>query len=57
MIRLDKYLSEATAYSRREIRGLVKRKSITVNGNIAREADMHVDEKNDTVCVNGQAVV
>ena len=56
-MRLDKYLSESTAYTRREIRGLVMRKTITVNGVTARNADMKVDEKSDTVCVNGTAVL
>ena len=31
-MRLDKYLSESTAYSRKDVRGLIKRKAITVNG-------------------------
>ena len=56
-MRLDKYLSDATPYTRREIRGLVMRKTITVNGVTARNADMKVDEKSDTVCVNGTAVL
>lgn len=57
MLRLDKYLSDATSYSRREVRGLVKRKAVTVNGVIARDVDSKVDETQDTVCVNGTAVV
>ena len=55
-MRLDKYLSEATALSRRDVRNLVKRKAIAVNERIAATADMQVDEKNDTVCVNGENV-
>ena len=57
MMRLDKYLSDATAFSRREIRGLVKRRAITVNGCAAAGADMKVDEKQDTICVNNQTVL
>ena len=57
MMRLDKYLSDATAYSRREIRALVNRKAITVNGLIAKVADMKVNEAADQVCVNGKVVV
>ncbi|MBR2374034.1 MAG: rRNA pseudouridine synthase [Lentisphaeria bacterium] len=57
MIRLDKYLSEATSYSRKDVRVLVKRKSITVNGAIAGTADMKVDEKNDSVSVNNTPVI
>lgn len=56
MIRLDKYFSEATPYSRRDVRNLVKRKAITVNGAPAGSADMKVDEEKDTICVEGKAV-
>ena len=56
-MRLDKYLSEATAYSRRDVRNLIKRKAITVNGTVAQASDMKVDETSDVVCVNGEAVL
>ena len=55
-MRLDKYLSDATAYSRKDIRGLVKRSAVTVNGITAKNADMKIDEKKDAVCVNGKPV-
>ena len=56
MIRLDKYLSDASPYSRKEIRLLVKRKAITVNGVFARDADMKVNEAEDIICINGELV-
>ena len=56
IMRLDKYLSDATHYTRREIRGLVMRKAITVNGGTAKTADMKVNETSDTICVNGEAI-
>ena len=56
-MRLDKYLSDATPYTRREIRGLVMRKAITVNGVTARSVDMKVNETDDTMCVNGTRVL
>lgn len=57
MIRLDKYLSNASSYSRKDVRGLVKRGAITVNGIAAKLADMKIDEENDLVCVNGERIV
>ena len=57
MMRLDKYLSDATAHSRREIRNLVKRKAITVNGAVAKCADMKINEAHDAVCVDGELIV
>ena len=56
MIRLDKYLSDAAPYSRKEIKLLVKRKAVTVNGITAKIPDMKVDEEKDLVCVNGESV-
>lgn len=56
-MRLDKYLSDATAYTRREIRTLVMRKAVTVNGVAAKTADMKVNEKADVVCVKGEPVL
>ena len=56
-MRLDKYLSNASSYSRKDVRGLVKRGAITVNGAAAKLADMKIDEENDLVCVNGERIV
>lgn len=57
MIRLDKYLSDSTSFSRKDVRGLVKRNAVSVNGSIAKNADMKIDEQKDSVCVNGQSVM
>ena len=56
MIRLDKFLSDATAYSRKDVRTLIKRKAVSVNGLPAKAPDMKIDETNDTVCINGKPV-
>ena len=56
-MRLDKYLSDATPHSRREVRNLVKLKAITVNGAVAKSVDMKIDETSDSVCVNGELIV
>ena len=56
MMRLDKYLSDATAYSRKDVRGLVKRSAVTVNGAVAKSTDMKIDEEKDTVCVNNAPI-
>ena len=57
MLRLDKFLSDAAPFSRKEVRSLVKKKAVTVNGVVAAAADMKVDETQDTVCVNGRSIV
>lgn len=55
-MRLDKFLSVATPYSRKEVKLLVKRKAITVNGVAAKISDMKVDETKDTVAVDGEII-
>ena len=56
MMRLDKFLSDASVYSRKEVRTLVKRKAVTVNGTSARLPDMKIDETKDSVAVNGEVI-
>ena len=57
MIRLDKFLSEASPYSRRDVRGLVKRGAVSVNGVPAKAPDMKVNENQDVICVNGAHII
>ena len=57
MIRLDKFLSEASPYSRRDVRGLVKRGAVAVNGVPAKTPDMKVNELQDVICVNGEHII
>ncbi|MBE6394761.1 MAG: rRNA pseudouridine synthase [Lentisphaerae bacterium] len=57
MIRLDKFLSEASPYSRRDVRGLVKRGAVSVNGVSAKAPDMKVNENQDVICVNGEHII
>lgn len=56
MMRLDKFLSEASPWSRKEVRGLVKRGQITVNGIAAAQPDMKVDENTAQICVCGELI-
>lgn len=55
-MRLDKFLSESTPLSRKDIKQLIKKKVIAVNDEIALRPEMQVD-KNDKVTVNGEPVV
>ena len=56
MMRLDKYLSDATPHSRKDVRNLVKRKAISVNGAVAGNVDMKINEEKGVVSVNGKVV-
>lgn len=56
MERLDKVLSNLGYGSRKEIKSLVKRGEVEVNGEIAKSNDIKVDPNNDEIKVNGEKV-
>ncbi|MDO4291699.1 MAG: pseudouridine synthase [Eubacteriales bacterium] len=56
MIRLDKYLCEAEAGSRSQVKALIKKGRVTVNGEPAREPERKVDEERDRVELDGEPV-
>ena len=45
-MRLDKFLVHMGLGSRKEVKKLVKGKNITVNGIVAKNSDMKIDENN-----------
>ncbi|MGN1115511.1 MAG: pseudouridine synthase [Candidatus Ornithomonoglobus sp.] len=54
-MRLDKYISDSTPYSRKEIKKLIKCGSVTVNDITASKPEMQVTE-NDRVVIDGEEV-
>ena len=56
MQRLDKFLSEAGAATRKEIKAMVKAGRIAVDGVPAKAADQKIDESVASVTVDGQKV-
>lgn len=54
-MRLDKFLSDCTDMSRKEIKELIKKKQVTVSGEVVTRPETQVDE-NATVTVLGNAV-
>ncbi len=54
-MRLDKYVSQCTALSRREVGYALREKRISVNGDIARSASMKIGD-DDRVSLDGQAL-
>lgn len=55
-MRLDRYLSEQTMYSRNEARELIKKRTVAVNGVTAKLFDMKISPGTDTVAVDGKPV-
>jgi len=54
-MRLDKYISQVSEYSRKEVLYLVRSKSITVDGQLAKTASMKVCE-NALVCIGDETL-
>lgn len=56
LIRLDKFISERSEYSRSQIKQLTTKKMITVDGQAVKSADMKIDPDNAKVTVNGKEI-
>ena len=56
-VRLDKYLSNAGVLSRRGIKQLLKKETLTINGKRVTESGTRVDPTKDTVLLNGKKVI
>ncbi|MBQ1518863.1 MAG: 16S rRNA pseudouridine(516) synthase [Ruminococcus sp.] len=53
-VRLDRFISERTEYTRSQIKQLCSKGSVSVNGNVTRKSDTKIDTLNDTVTVCGR---
>lgn len=57
MMRLDRFLSENGCGTRSDVKKSIRRREVTVNGETALKADMHIDEEHDTVCFLAEPIV
>lgn len=55
-IRIDKYLADAGFGSRRDVKGLLKAKQVTINGVMCAHAEEKLEPAQDQVCVQGKPV-
>ena len=56
-MRLDKFISsQRTDLSRNDVKALVKKGRVTVDGERVKRADMQIDEKSSAVCVDGAMI-
>ncbi len=55
-MRLDKYLADMGFGTRNEAKKLLRSKAVSVNGLLAKNGDMKIDENNDVICVDGEQV-
>lgn len=52
MIRLDKFLCETGAGSRSEVKNLIKKGRVTVNGAVEKVPERKVEEEKDVICLD-----
>ena len=57
MERLDKVICSQTNYSRKDIKDLVKKKKVLVNGEVVLNSDIKVDSSIDKIVVCGEEIV
>lgn len=55
-MRLDKFLCEMNIGTRSQVKDLIRRGVVTVNGVPVKDAGGRIDEETDIVCVRGQTV-
>lgn len=54
LIRLDKFLADSGAGTRSQVKDIVKKGRITVNGVVVKKSDIKVDTDKDSVCMDGK---
>ena len=52
MERIDKVISSQTGYTRKEVKELIRKKKVLVNGNVINKSDIKIDPKLDKITVD-----
>ena len=55
-MRLDKYLCDMNIGSRSQVKQYIRKGCVSVNENIVKKPEMHIDEIKDTIYVNGKII-
>lgn len=53
-MRLDKFLADSGLGSRKEVKALLKKGQVTVNGSVAKDGKLQVDHETDEICFEGE---
>jgi 16S rRNA pseudouridine516 synthase len=56
-MRIDKMLANLGYGSRKEVKGLLKKGGVKINGEIVKDAKEHINPNQDVVSINGQEVI
>ena len=57
LIRLDKYLADMGIGTRSNVKSVIKKGKITVNGAVCKDANVKIDSDNDEICFDGKQIV
>lgn len=57
MERLDKILASQGTLSRRDVKEIMKKGRVSVNGNVVKDSSFKVDINKDEVCLDGQKIL
>lgn len=55
-MRLDKFLAHTGYGTRKEVKEMIRKKRVSVNGIVQKKDDIKIDELNDEICVDGEIV-
>ena len=56
MMRLDKFLAHAGLGTRKEVKELVRKGRVQINGQRVKKDDLKIDEQTDQVGVDGEII-
>ena len=54
MMRLDKFLTEMEIGTRSQVKGIIKKGLIQINGTICKDGDIKINEETDKICYQGE---
>lgn len=56
-MRLDKFLAHANAGSRKEVKLMIRKGFVIVNGEVCKKDDIHIDENNDVILLDDEEIL
>lgn len=56
-MRLDKFLSHAGAGTRKEVKQMIRKGFVTINGEVCKKDDRHIQEDEDVICLDGEEII